>query len=327
MKRTKSQFVRLMELDRAIRARRYPNCLTFAADYEVSQKTIQRDIDFLRDQCGAPIAYDREHKGFYYEDTTWLLPSLVLSEGELVALLLAGRVADQYHGTPMARHIDGLFDKLADLLPDKLTINPLLLHTRFTFTTTPCKTIDEKIWSTVVAALLAQQTVRIAYRPFESSAPKKDKTSEICPYHIANLQGEWYVFAVHRGHGDIRQFALARIEKATLTKHRFELPPDFDPEELLKSTFGRYVGTDKPQTVKLLFDKDIADWVTERQWHPAQTLKRRRNGDVELTFPTKSLFEVQRWVLSWGRHVRVLAPTELRMAVAAEIQVMCQSLS
>ena len=65
MKRTKSQYTRVLALDRKIRAGEYPNCLNFAADYEISQKTAQRDIDFLRDECGAPIAYDRVRKGFY----------------------------------------------------------------------------------------------------------------------------------------------------------------------------------------------------------------------------------------------------------------------
>jgi predicted DNA-binding transcriptional regulator YafY len=52
---------------------------------------------------------------------------------------------------------------------------------------------------------------------------------------------------------------------------------------------------------------------------------RRRNGDIELSFPAKGLFEVQRWVLSWGRHVRVLAPTELRENVQEEIRLMAKT--
>ena len=91
---------------------------------------------------------------------------------------------------------------------------------------------------------------------------------------------------------------------------------------LLESTFGRYVGSDRSETVRLLFDKEIADWVTEREWHSAQTLKRRRSGDIELTFPAKGLFEVQRWVLSWGASVRVLGPKVLKMAIDTEIRRM-----
>ena len=72
----------------------------------------------------------------------------------------------------------------------------------------------------------------------------------------------------------------------------------FAPEALLEAAFGRYAGGGKTHTVRLLFEKNVAEWITEREWHPQQTLKRRRNGDVELAFPAKGLFEVRRWVLS-----------------------------
>lgn len=321
MQRTKVQYARLMELDRQIRAGKYPNCLTFSVHWEVSQKTIQRDIDFLRDQCGAPIVYDRERTGFYYEDETWVLPSVVLSEGELVALLLGSRVLEQYEGTPVAAELRRLFTKLTELLPEKITLQPELLFTRFSFTTPPAKPVDPDVWATVVRGLLDQRTVKIRYRRFgEDVLPRK--RSRVNPWHIANLQGEWYMFGVHAGYEDVRQFAMPRISEGRLTDTRFEIPSEFDPETLLAGTFGRYVGDDKAHTVRLLFDKEAVSWVTERQWVPGQQLKRLRGGDIELIFSATGLFEVQRWVLSWGPWVRVLSPAELKTAVAQEVDEM-----
>lgn len=325
MKRTKSQYARLIELDRKIRGGGYPNCLTFAEEWGVSQKTVQRDIDFLRDQCRAPIAYDRDRKGFFLEDKSWWLPSVALSEGELLAVLLASRVADQYRGSPVAKQVEQVFEKLSDLLPDKISVNPALLFTRFTFTSPPAKPIGEGVWSTVVRGLLSQQTVKMAYRPFDSTAVQKGKESLVNPYHIANLQGEWYLFGVHNGHSDVRQFSLARIEKATLSDQHFEMPPDFDPKKLLDATFSRYAGDGKPQTIRLLFDKEVANWVTERLWHPHQKIKRLKSGEVELEFPAKGLFEVQRWVLSWGHWVKVRAPGELAHNVKTEVRLMAEN--
>jgi predicted DNA-binding transcriptional regulator YafY len=311
-----------MELDRQIRTGRYPNCLTFATDWEVSQKTVQRDVDFLRDQCGAPILYDRVKKGFYYEDPTWVLPSVMITEGELVALLLGARAMAQYAGTPAADDLHRVFSKLAESLPDSVSIQPESLFTDFTFRGPPAKPVDPEIWTTVVRGLLDRRTVKIRYRPFDTNESKPGKHSRINPYHLANLQGEWYVFAVHDGHDDVRQFALPRIEHARLTDHTFVVPADFDAESLLSPVFGRYAGDGKVHNIRLLFDKEIADWITERQWHPEQKLKRRRNGDIELAFPAKGLYEVQRWVLSWGSRVRVLAPAFLRTSIVEEIRSM-----
>jgi predicted DNA-binding transcriptional regulator YafY len=150
MKRNNPQYARLMKLDRCIRAKEYPNCLTFAVESEVSQKTVQRDIDFLRDQCEAPLAYDRNRKGFYYENPTWMLPSVMVSEGELLAVLLGAKALEQYTGTPAGEQLERIFGKLAEMLPDKIALRPEQLYAGFTFRGPPAKPVDADVWSTVV---------------------------------------------------------------------------------------------------------------------------------------------------------------------------------
>ncbi len=322
MKRSKAQHARLIELHRMIREEEYPNCLTFAREWEISQKTVQRDIDYLRDQLGAPLAYDRRAKGFYYTEESWMLPSVVLSEGELLAVMLGSRALAQYRGTPAEAVLRRVFDKLVDILPESLSLNPVMLFTEFSFQSPPAKPVDPQIWLTVVRSLISRTTVEIVYRRFDRQAADPGRSSRLNPYHIANLQGEWYVFGVNDGHDDIRQFAMPRIEKAAGTTDRYRIPAGFDPEAMLAAAFGRFVLGGDTHMVKLLFTPDVADWVTERQWHPKQTLKLRRDGTVELSFPAKGLFEVQRWVLSWGRQVTVLAPQELRDGVQEEIKAM-----
>jgi proteasome accessory factor B len=319
MKRNKPQFSRLLELDRSIRAGKYPNCLSFAATYECSQKTVQRDIDYLKDQLGAPLAYDRGKQGYYYTSSSWFLPSLSLSEGDLLALLVGSKALEQYRGTPMAAQVERVFAKLAGMLPDKISIRPELVFNRFSFTSPPTKPIDENIWTCLVRGLLTQTVVKMVYRSFEAQT---SKAVQLSPYHIANLQGEWYVFGFSDVHGELRQFAMPRVEKATLTEKHFDLPADFDPAEMLAKTFGRFVLGESTHAVRLLFDKEIAPWVLERQWHPKQKVSHRKNGDVELAIEVTGLFEVFRWVLAWGHHVTVLAPKELVTMVADEVQLM-----
>lgn len=322
MDRTKSQFSRLLALDREIREGRHPNCLTFSADWEVSQKTVQRDIDFLRDQLRAPIKYDREKKGFYYTDPNWFLPSLSLSEGDLLALLVGSKALEAYRGTPIANDLERVFAKLAEMLPDKLSLRPELVFNRFTFTSPPAKPIDEKVWTTLVRGLLNQRSLQIAYIAMEAKAAKE---RIIDPYHMANLAGEWYVFAHCRLSDQLIQFAIPRISRAKLLKESFSIPDDFDMEDLLSKTFGRFaIPYDKVHTVRLLFDKEIAPWVLERQWHPKQTVKERKNGNIELSFEAAGLFEVFRWVMAWGHYCKVLAPKELKKWVADEVELMAR---
>jgi predicted DNA-binding transcriptional regulator YafY len=51
-----------------------PNCRHFIRELEVSRRTLMRDLDFLRDDHNAPIAYDDSRKGFKLTDPTFSLP-------------------------------------------------------------------------------------------------------------------------------------------------------------------------------------------------------------------------------------------------------------
>ena len=98
MQKNKSQFKRLMKLVELIRERKRPvNCLILSQDEDwgVSQKTVQRDIDFLRDQMHAPIEYDRDRKSYVFTEATWSMPALLVSEGEILSVLLASKVLEQ----------------------------------------------------------------------------------------------------------------------------------------------------------------------------------------------------------------------------------------
>jgi predicted DNA-binding transcriptional regulator YafY len=91
---------RLQVIDSAIRRHQWPNARTLARELEVTPRTIQRDIAFLRYRLRAPINFDTSRNGFYYTDPSYRLPYFQMTQGELVALLVASQVMHQYRGTP-----------------------------------------------------------------------------------------------------------------------------------------------------------------------------------------------------------------------------------
>src|ERR1700753_498197 len=80
---------RMMRLHEKLKAGAFPNCRKLADELEVSPKTIQRDIDFMRDQLNMPIEYDQLHFGFVYTREVTSFPSIEVSEGEVIALFVA----------------------------------------------------------------------------------------------------------------------------------------------------------------------------------------------------------------------------------------------
>src|SRR5262245_50739364 len=95
-----------------IRNNLYPNTAKIAEHFEVSQKTAQRTLDFMRDRLRMPIAYSAENRGWYYTEPYFALPAIEMTEGDLVAILLAKRLARQYRGTAIGQQVEEAFAKV-----------------------------------------------------------------------------------------------------------------------------------------------------------------------------------------------------------------------
>src|SRR5882757_7737356 len=112
--------VRMLQLHQQLQAGSFPNCRKLADELEVSTKTIQRDIDFMRDQLGLPIEYDQLQFGFVYTEPVTSFPTIEVSEGEVIALLVAQKALEQYRGTPFEKPLRTAFAKITDGLKDKI---------------------------------------------------------------------------------------------------------------------------------------------------------------------------------------------------------------
>jgi predicted DNA-binding transcriptional regulator YafY len=77
--------------------------------------------------------------------------------------------------------------------------------------------------------------------------------------------------------------------------------------------------------VVIRFDEFAGGYIREKRWHPSQKLRERKDGAVELEMKLSSLAEVQRWVLSWGGHAKVIAPKELAAAVKEAAEKMLEA--
>ena len=79
---------RFQEIFHAIKTGRYPNRTKLAETIEVTTKTIQRDIDYMRYQLSVPIEFDFAKGGYYFTQPVDDLPLFQLTESELVSVFV-----------------------------------------------------------------------------------------------------------------------------------------------------------------------------------------------------------------------------------------------
>ena len=80
--------LRFAVIDEKLRNRSWPNVSGLAKELEVTPRTIYRDVEFLREQLHARIAFDSRKNGYYYSETSFRLPYFPVSEGGMFCLVL-----------------------------------------------------------------------------------------------------------------------------------------------------------------------------------------------------------------------------------------------
>ncbi len=306
----------MLQLHRQIQAGRFPNCRKLAETLEVSAKTIQRDIEFMRDRLNLPIQYDSMRFGFYYTEPVASFPSLEVTEGEIVALFVAQKALEQYKGTSFEKPLNAAFRKISDSLHDSVTFQWADLDSTISFRGIGTTETDLDLFESLSKAVLRSLEVTFEYKKLGGSRYEERRVE---PYHLACVENQWYLFGFDLARKQLRTFALPRMRNVCITAKRFERPPDFKISSHLGGSFGVFKGHGKHQ-IRLHFDAFAAQLIAERRWHSSQKIAPLGNdadSGIEITMELESLEEIQRWVLSWSGHVRVISPKELLTRVEA----------
>ena len=300
-------FERMMRIHQAIQSGKMPNAAKLAAEMEVSTKSIHRDLDFMRDRMGLPLEYDKVRHGFYYTEEVSAFPTVQISEGELFALIVAEKALQQYRGTNFEKPLISAIRKLEESLPDTISLNLADWEQTISFRTRAEPILNLKTFEALGQATAQRQQLEIAYR---KPGQRNAESRVVDPYQLANINGEWFLFAYDHLRKDFRKFVPARIRSIRKPERLSNGTEKFSLDKQLRDSFGVHSAHGEYEVV-IRFDATAADYIREKRWHDSQKLKEFKNGGVELSMKLSSLAEVERWVLNWGGKAVVMKPKEL----------------
>jgi len=311
----------MLRIHQAVSSGRFPNASTLASEIEVASKTIHRDIEFMRDRLNLPIEFDSTRNGYHYTEEVSAFPTMQITEGELFALVVAEKALQQYRGTSFEKPLLSAIKKMEQALPDTISVNLADIEQTISFRTRAEPILDLKIFDVLAKAVSERKQLELAYR---KPGQPKGEARVVDPYHLANINGEWFLFAYDHARKDIRTFVPARIQSVHPTGKIFERPRKFSLEERLRDSFGVHSGEGEYEVV-IRFSPRAADYIREKKWHESQQLRELKGGGVELRLKLSSLLEVERWILGWGGDAVVIKPLELAKAVEKSARAILRS--
>ena len=315
---------RLLSLLALLQTRRdWPGGL-LAERLAVSERTVRRDIDRLRD-VGYPIRAARGPDGGYRLAAGTQLPPLLFDDDQAVALAIALRTA--------ATTGAGIEDAAARALATMRQVLPTRLRARIDtleLTAVPSAgngagpQADTTVLLAIGAAIRQRQELRFDYKPNSNAGENKDAgpplPRQVQPHQLVMRGGRWYLLAWESRRADWRFYRADRISPRTPNG------PSFTPREIPGGDIGafisaRFKGSENrdewPCLGEVILDLPIADVIP---FAGDGVVEPRGSDRCHLRLGAWSWPGLATALVRFDAEIEVLNPPELRTAFAALAQ-------
>ncbi|MBA2303378.1 MAG: WYL domain-containing protein [Acidobacteria bacterium] len=312
-----AEVIRQWSILKELEASRRVTIDDLAARTSVTTRTIRRDLEALQ-TAGFPL-FDETHDGKKF----WTLEQKAFRRlddtgftlAELSALYFSRTLVACLSGTPFERDVHSAFEKLSTALTPGmrqfLDRMPLVMQAKAEPGAQATEPRTREV-AQLVEATMQHRRVTMRYHSFSSN---REKTYVLEPYRLLFGQGGLYVIGMVPEYGELRTFAVDRIEQLSLTEERFE------PLELPDDAFAHSLGVNQgtPERIDIVFKPKIARYVRERIWHPSQQIEDASDGSALLTLHVVNDWALKSWILGFGGLARVVSPTSLATEISQEL--------
>lgn len=309
---------RIAWIHRVLQEKRQLSTKRVARQFEVSEKTVKRDIEYLRDRCDAPIVWNSSIHSYEYEKIWHGLD--FLDEHSLLAASFLKAILGQFNYIPVVA------DALEESFLERLPKNYRNIVEGIVYELPQFEAIPDALVLEICRSLSQRRVLHIAYINANDECNERD----IEPRKLVNYSGKWYTVAYDLSKKDFRTFALSRVTSF----QRLETPFLDDIEsKATKENVNRYVSSsygifmgEPVGTATLRFYGGAASNVRRTVWHPDQSMKDLSETDLgsalELSLPVHDFPELLGRALRCGASCEVVAPPEFRAMWKNEIEKM-----
>lgn len=310
---------RFYKIDALLQANRIVPIDRMLRELEISRATFKRDIEYMRSRLNAPIEWSRDEGGYRYsglrDDRQQALPGLWFNSSEAYALLMMQALLAEMQPGLLGAHIEPLKARLRAVIESGQ--HPVSdVESRVRLLNVAARAVPDKNFEVMAKALLRRERLEIMYY-----GRGRDESSirEVSPQLLIHYRSNWYLAAWCHTQNAMRSFAMDAIHQATVLPKATKTISKRALDGFVGQGYGIFSGA-TVRWAKLRFSAERARWVSRELWHPLQRTSQDDDGNLVLELPFTDMRELSMDILRHGRHVEVLKPSELRLAVQSELK-------
>lgn len=314
-----SNLQRIYQLHRILASRALPvSHQTLEQRLECSRATVNRTIESLRLYFNAPILYDRERNGYYYdtqENPVFELPGVWFDAQELHALLTMQQLLEQIQPGLLGMQLKPVRERLKKILAAQFPGDAAAIN-RIRILSMMGRQSALRHFQTAASAVLQRKQLAITYH---SRGRDQQTERTVSPQRLTHYRDNWYLDAWCHKREALRSFAVERIAACQVRDCAAREIADSELNGHFASSYGIFAGQAK-HTAVLRFTAARARWVADEQWHPHQQGQFLLDGSYELRIPYANETELVMDILKHGAAVEVIAPEALRQTILQSLQ-------
>jgi predicted DNA-binding transcriptional regulator YafY len=306
---------RLLSILMLLQARGRVSARELATEFEVSVRTIHRDIDQLS-AAGIPVYAERGRSGGFALMGGYRTKLTGLTQPEAESLFLAGLPGTAAQ-LGLADILSAARLKLLAALPAHVQPGAERIVARFHLDPAPWFRAPDPQASlqTVARAVWSANVLKFRYR---SSGHSDGRVFPVSPLGLVLKAGNWYLIA--QSGKTIRSYRVSNIVDAQITDEHFLRPKSFDLESHWQKACREYEAGLWRGHAEIRVSPKGMDWLALLGSQVADaaraTAKCDRHGWTRCAIPIESNSLAVRDLMRLGLEVEVLGPPALRQAVA-----------
>ena len=292
------KLARLFEIVQILLTEKKVTAEKLAHHFEVSKRTIYRDIETLT-LAQIPIYSEKGRYGGIGLIKNFTIDKSFLSQNEqneiLFALQSLNAVQDSKNNITLTK-LNSIFNRKAD---EWIEVD----FSRYGEN-------DSILFEKIKNSILEKKVIKFIY--FNTKGKKSKRTVE--PLKLWFKEKAWYLFAYCHKKKDIRQFKIARIKNLELTCEHFER--ELKKEDLKNQNNVNGKGT------KIVIEVDKSQAYRVYDEFLEESIAKKENRNFEITIEIFENEWLYGYLLSFGEHLKVLKPARIREILAKKVEKM-----
>ncbi len=274
----------------------------------VSRRTLQLDIYNMRSEklgYNAPIIVS-DKKYYSYAEKDYSITNNPLTQQDMNTLNEVVDVLKQFKAFGFFEELNGMVTRLEDKLYKQSHKGKSYIEFEKNVLVKGLKYID-----ILHKAIISKKTLEISYQSFKARIPQQ---IIFYPYLLKEYRNRWFILGATRKNKTIMNLALDRILNIQELNSEKYVKPDFNVNDYYADTIGVTKNINqRAQTIVLKFVKEHAPYIITKPLHVSQEVLKEEDDGTIFSIKVIWNFELERELLGYGEHVKVLSPRRLSL--------------